>query len=101
MAINTSLYDHYIHNALGLGNAPYTTRRITYYNDLPIFLDTEPDANGQCVLYIQAFARNIAAGGYDAVEKQIFLSRPEVEAMVAAGQEYLRRLDTQEAENNT
>ena len=73
-----------------------SARHVLEYIDLPMFIETTPDDNKQCWIYMQTFAHPIA-GRYSEIRFDI--SASDAEAIIAALQEYLGRLEQQKEES--
>ena len=95
---DTLLARHYSRSANGYGESN-TVRRVLPYVDLPMFIETTPDDNDACWIYMQAFAPYIEGAGR-ITERQFDITESDARAIIAALTEYLARLELYKEENH-
>ena len=92
---NTSLSGDYVTPTGEL--APGVQRTLPYV-DLSMFVNTEPDDNGACWIYLQGFAYPIAENDRYVREMRFDITEDDAAGIVVALQEYLAKRAQQKEE---
>jgi hypothetical protein len=92
---NTSLSGDYV---TPTGELAPNVQRTLPYVDLSMFVNTEPDDNGACWIYLQGFAYPIAENDRYVREMRFDITEDDAAGIVVALQEYLAKRAQQKEE---
>ena len=91
---NTSLSGDYV---TPTGELAPNVQRTLPYVDLSMFVNTEPDDNGACWIYLQGFAYPIVQSDY-VREMRFDITEDDAAGIIVALQEYLEKRAQQKEE---